>query len=432
VWTSSIGLRLGLIAMALILAPSLVRAECSPDFRTIDLGSSRPTQSCLPSDVVPSIPLRSYVCRAGTDPNGTQIRVEFHRLSDGAASAFVQKRFPAGLTQIFGSPHVIENDVLKTYADLLRRFGGVTEELNSPFLRIEAPRSANACVDQSRSDVKGMRTLINVVSGTSQYNVFYPAADEIEALRSRSLPESLKYFYRQFSDPADPSPNTELLFWRSLGPNDVKNFGSNAQAFNRLLRRVRGQKHKQDLDTPTATPVMLKLLQHIAGDRWPNDFVIMYASVNADEMIRRSDDGDIDGCGDERVGNLTFEIPYPNIVLDTVLIENVSNAAVKIDSLYGTQSSVSTLRPLGSGGARLANASFDLSQTLAPGQKLLVPTRISFVPHLSNVSPVTDNVADWSKLVRTSAQILKKMGTGGLRARASTLNNGRPTSPISS
>ena len=412
--TSSIGLRLGLIAMALMLAPSLVRAECRADSRAIDFGTSKSDETEVPDSGSRSVPLAGYLCRAGTDPNGPQIRVEFHRLSDGAASAFVQKRSSAGLTQVFGSPRVIENDVFKTYADLLRRFGGVTEEVLPPFLRIEAPRSAKASVDEGRSDIKGMRTLINIISGDSLYNLFYPAADEIEALRSRSLPPSLKYFYRQ--DQTDLGQHTDMLLWRSLGADDVKSFASNAQAFNRLLRRLRGKKHKPDLDTPTATPGMLKLLQHIAGDRWPNDFVIMYASVDADEMIRRSDNGDNDGCGDEMVGNLTFEIPYPNIILDSVLIENISNIAVKIDALHGSQSSVSTLRPLGSDSSRLTGASFDMSQTLAPGQKLLVLTRISFVPQLSDRSPVTDNVTDWSKLLRTSTQVQKKKGTGGLRA----------------
>src|ERR1700730_18217110 len=131
-WTSSIGLRLALIAAALILTPTLVRAGCSAEFRRVQLGTSKSGQTGAPNEnnaASPIVLLRSYLCRAGADPDSPQIRVEFHRLSDGSASTFVQKRSSAGLTQVFGSPRIIENDVFKTYADLLRRFGAVAEEL---------------------------------------------------------------------------------------------------------------------------------------------------------------------------------------------------------------------------------------------------------------------------------------------------------------
>src|ERR1700724_443931 len=199
-WTSSIGLRASLVAVALILAPTLVRADCSADFRRVEFDTSKSGEFGAPNGDRSSqiVPLRSYLCRAGTDPNSPQIRVEFHRLSDGAASALIEKRPSAGLTQIFGSPRIIENDVFKTYADLLRRFGAVTGGFVLPLLRIEAPRSEEARVHESPSDIKGIRTLINnLMSSDIHITLFYPAADEIEALRAGSVPASLRYFYRQ-------------------------------------------------------------------------------------------------------------------------------------------------------------------------------------------------------------------------------------------
>lgn len=396
-WTSSFDLRPAVIAAALILAPSIASADCSAEFRQVALGTRESGQS---------VPLRSFVCRTGTSPS-PQLRVEFHRMSDGAASLVVQKRLSPGLKQIFGSPRIIENDVFQTYADLLRRFGA-TADASDPRLKVEAPRSEATDIGEDASAIKGIRILNTLESADGAYNLFYPAASEVETLRSGSLPAPLKYFYRQFSM-TDSPPYTEMLFWRSVGPDDVKNYAANANALNRLLRRLRGKKHTPDQDTPTTVPAMLKLLQYVAGDRWPNDFVIMYASADANEMIRQSNAADREGCG---IGNLAFEIPYPTIILDTVLIENISNASIKLDSLYGSQASVSTLRAPGS---ELTSASFDLSRTLAPGEKLLIPTRISFVPEASDEGPVTDNIADRSKLLRASTQIQKKMGTSGLR-----------------
>lgn len=410
---SGLGLRPILIAAALIVTPTFSHAECSADFRKIELTnrSSEPSESNVSPEVVS---FRSYLCRTGIDPNSPQIRVEFHRLSDGAASTLVQKRPSAGLKKVFGAPRIIENEVFKTYADLLDRFGAIPTKADfGPSLWVQVPKSDGTRVDDELS-TDGVRTLINISSSDHIYNLFYPAANEIEALRTRSLPAPLKYYYRQDSG-TGTDPYTTVFFWRSLRPDDVTNYAVNAKALNRLLRQLRGKKHNDDNDTTTTVPVMLKLLQYIAGDRWPNDFVIMYASVNAKEMIKRSDAGG-EGCGDEFIGNLAFEIPYPTIILDTVLIENVSNVPVKIDSLHGSQSSMSTLRALGSDSAKLTNASFDMSQTLAPGERLLVPTRITFVPQVWDGAPATNNVADWSKLLRTSTQVQKKIGTSGLRA----------------
>ena len=55
--------------------------------------------------------------------------------------------------------------------------------------------------------------------------------------------------------------------------------------------------------------------------------------------------------------------------------------------------------------------------TLAPGEKLLVPIRIGYVPQtLEDRDAVTGSLADWSSLLRTSTCLQKKMGTSGLRA----------------
>ena len=399
-------LRPSVIAAALILAPAAASADCSAEIRQAALGTGQSRET---------VPLRSFVCRAGINPSSPQVRVEFHRLSDGAASTLVQKRSARALTQLLGSPRIVENDVFKTYADLLGRFGATSTTGDfGPRLEVAAPQSGSATVEDS-SVTKATRTLNTIARSDGAYHLFFPAASEIEALIGGSLPAPLKFYYRQTGEPNSP-PYTEMLFWRSLGPDDVKNYAENAQAFNRLLQRLRSQKRTTGDTRPTAVPVMLKLLQYMAGDRWPSDFVIMFASVDADQIIRRSKGEDQQGCGDEAIANLTFEIPYPTIIVDSVLIENISNTSIRIDSLYGSQSSVSTLRALGSDSAKLTSASFDMSRTLAPGERLLILTRISFVPQVwGDTGAVTDNVADWSKRLRASTQVQKKFGTSGLR-----------------
>jgi hypothetical protein len=403
-----------LIATVLVVIPTLSYADCSANLREIDLARASDSSELGESVIVP---LRSYLCRAETDPKSPQVRVEFHRLSDGAASTLLQKQSSAGLKKVFGTPRIIENDVFKTYTDLLDRFGAVPEQTGiPPSFRVEAPRSEERALHGDELSADGIKALVSIGSRDGVYELFYPAANEIEALRTRSLPASLKYFYS--GDPADP----KMMLWRSLGPDDVTKYSDNARAFNRLLRRLRGKKHDPVDDKSPTVPVMLKLLNYMAGSRWPNDFVMMYASVDAKKLTRPSSAGSEEGCSDEVIANLTFEIPYPTIILDTMLIENVSDVPVNIDALQGSRSSVSTLRALGSDRAGLTNSSFEVSRMLAPGERLLVPTKISFVPQ---VWPTTTNSADWSKLMRASTQIQKRIGTSGLLA-----NDGNHAVPL--
>jgi hypothetical protein len=401
------GLRLILIGTAFLITPTLSHADCSVDNRNVDL--ARSSESNQPSE--PNVAaLRSYLCRGETDPKSPQVRVEFHRLSDGAASILLQKQSSAGLEKVFGTPRIVENDVFKTYIDLMNRFGAVPEADIYPTLRVEVPRSEEKQFYTDQVNAEGIKALVNISRGDGVYNLFYPAANEIDALRTRSLPPSLKYFYN------GDSTNPFMTFWRSLGSEDVTNYSANAGAFNRLLRRLRGKKHDPAGDQSPNVPTMLKLLQYVAGAQWPDDFVVMYAFVEAKKLAQRSSAEDEGGCGDEVIANLTFEIPYPTIIVDTLLIENISKAPVKINSLHGRRSSVSALRALGSDSAALTDASFELSRMLAPGERLLVPTRISFVPQVWDGAPTTTNGADWSKSMRASSQIQRRMGTSGLRA----------------
>jgi hypothetical protein len=72
------------------------------------------------SDVVR---LKGFRCRTGSEEDAPQVKIEFHRLSDMAASMIVAKRTSELLEKTIGTLKVIENGFLKAYPDILSKFG---------------------------------------------------------------------------------------------------------------------------------------------------------------------------------------------------------------------------------------------------------------------------------------------------------------------
>ena len=97
---------------------SAAHADCRQSFRALDLGD-KPMR------------LRAFDCRTDSGPSAATFRVEFHRLSDLAASLLFDGQSSTLLRQTIGSPKVVAYAPQQTYADLLARFGR-TREVPSP------------------------------------------------------------------------------------------------------------------------------------------------------------------------------------------------------------------------------------------------------------------------------------------------------------
>lgn len=95
---------------------------------------------------------------------------------------------------------------------------------------------------------------------------------------------------------------------------------------------------------------------------WERDFLTIF--------------GDYDGCGGFR-----FFMHYRQLILDVAFIENASKVPIKLNSLLGTDAADVHLRKLSR--APSQNTVKDLAPysalTLAPGEKIAIPLRITFV-----------------------------------------------------
>ena len=112
----------------------------------------------------------------------------------------VAHRNSALLRRTIGTPAVIENDVFRTYADLLRTQGVATklskegDEYAAMRLRVEAPGAAEAQGDED--ELEGSATVRTLLGRVDDRGGDYPAVDEFQSLRRRVVPGNLRVFLK--------------------------------------------------------------------------------------------------------------------------------------------------------------------------------------------------------------------------------------------
>jgi hypothetical protein len=393
------------------LGPSIARADCVEDARLVNL------------DAQNVVRLKGYLCREGE----TQIKVEFHRFAETAASLVVAKRSTALLKKTLGSPKLIENDVFKSYAEILQKFGATIQAPGGPGdanYKIGTEGQEDQLFVGDRLPGSTVRKVLGWQgSGTDHY----PAADEIAALRKKTIPDGVGFIYSATclekgepvvadTDCKEYDPSTvEMTFWRPMRRDDLGNYAKNIKAYNRTLSqfkselRARGQR-KTLTDDPlreTDLSQKLKLYKFFAGDGWPDDFVLLFGDVGQ-------------GCGDDTIRGIDgweFRHSGRDIFLDTVSIENTSTRPLNIAGLLGSRMSQPRLRRADTDtpGSSASDLVINMGENLAPGQKLLIPLRIVLAPD------------EWTKMhferPKVSKSIFERLGANGFSGKLSAHGN---------
>ena len=397
----------------LSLTAARALADCVEEPRTVTLDTTRQCRenkgNCPPSDV----PLKSYRCRAGSDAGGAEIRLEFYRLSDAAAGLLLDGGTTTRLRTAVGST-IVNNEVWREYADLVKRFGS-SQEITEPGLALSQDR-AQLGGNQYDDQVIGLarKTYRPLVSNADSHGD-YPAVEEIAALRKKQLPANLSYYYTPGSCQNNApfcakfrDDDIQMKFWRPVQAADVRNYAANVTAYNAQLMQVRKDKKQARQDMMRApVPRYLQLMAHVAGDTWPGDLVTLTASYYSV------------GCGDSKdlpgFAGWFFRWSGREIAVDFALVENVSRQPVMIDALLGARSADKTLRLLASETA-VAGAPAPLdgtSQQLAPGQRILIPTRIVLLADRNEKEELAENA-------KSMDEMRAKLGLMGLTGNASS------------
>lgn len=406
-----IALSIGLSPFIFFAAASVARADCVAEIRQVVL------------DKTISVPLKSYRCKTGADQNAPQIRIEFHRLSDLAASLMISNTSSTMLTKTFGAIKVVENDVSKTYGDLLKQFGTtyeVVKEQGEVSTRLSINAAAQKEEDRlSAEDTIGSVKVRHFMETTDGPD--YPAADEIAALRKKTIPDGLNYYYSIDSwfcqDHSDfvckkiGKTSFEMVFWRSMRADDVTNYSRNVRAYNSQLMQVRKDRAAAKADSFSADnfPKYFSLMKYLAGESWPEDLMIM---TGQHETVACGDTGrDLPG-----LSGWKFSVPIRGAAMDAMVIENTSQQPVSIGALFGSRSATGALRVAADAPQALPDTDSvgALSQTLTPGQRLFVPVQVVFL------AP-TELSADLKKAEKSSADARTRFGLNGFSGRSDAL-----------
>jgi hypothetical protein len=402
----------GILALVLAAA-SPTRAACVADARTVAL------------DPKTAVALKSYRCTTGPGADAAQVRVELHRFSDLAASLTIASTSSTLLQKTFGKMKVVENEVSRTYAGLVKQFGTAYEVAKeqgemATTLSVNAPDRQSATDDAPSNRVDDTIQPKKVTKfEASDDTPDYPAADEIAALRKKQIPANLNYYYsvgeticidaKNFVCKAIDKDNfAEMLFWRPMRPDDIANYARNAKAYNSQLMQVRKNRAtaKADLVSTNLDFKYYALMKQIGGENWPEDLVIMTGRHQTDAC---GTDADMPG-----VAGWSFSAPMRKVVLDAMVIENTSQKPVTVGALFGSKITENTLRAIAAGPSSGADSIAALSETLAPGQRLFVPMRIVFLAPAelaSDVKTAEKSMADTSR----------RFGLNGFTGRADAL-----------
>jgi hypothetical protein len=409
----------------LTLSPTGLLAQC------VD----QPRNVTLDKDYV--VPLKSYLCSAGSGADAAKFRVEYYRLSDVAVSLLLANATSAKLKKTLGSARLVANDVSRTYADLLKQFG-TTKETADTVTAFELAPPVAASADDSNDggsdkvDAKKLKTLFGF---GSPLHTNYPANDEIASLRKKIIPANLSYYYSILESLPTDDPSCEksnivcakfgrdiltMKFWRYLTLADIDSFAANAKVYNSRLLQVRKDKATAKYDYITTSifdASELKLAKFLANGSLPEDFLPMIG-----EYLEAS-------CGDSDdlpgIAGWSFGIIPRIATVEAVRFENVSQKPISLGGIFGDKKTGASLqaapfRPATAAGAAMIDNS---AATIAPGQSVLELTNITF-------SEDPDAVAEFRKYRQSMDAIHTRVGANGFSGNVSANQGPEPKNYI--
>ncbi len=342
-------MRAGIIALVVFAAHGIASpalANCVNDSTTVRIDDKNVVR------------LREYICRT-KGAQTPQLRVQLHRLNDMAMSALMYDAVPQSQQKIFGGARVVENAVYRELRVLFDRFG-TDDNISESYVTLNSPLDEGPSYHRVSSGLTKGRTvpvLINRQGETGWTD--FPQPQAVLTLESGGgLPPGYNQSYRN-------------SYWRYLSKSAFRNYERKAQEYNRLISdRLKtayqyhanfGRSNRRDIDLPL----------YFGKRRWPRHFVVLVATKSEP------------GCGD---GGWSIGFWRRDPVIDVVLIENISRQPISVDGLTGVSESDVALRTIQQSRSLRRGRSKPLTwttRTLAPGDKLVIPVRITLP------SPVT-------------------------------------------
>jgi hypothetical protein len=376
----------------MIMSPTQLLAQCADQPRSVTLDKQN------------IAPLKSYLCSAGSGSDAAQFRVEYYHLTDVAVSLLLTNGSSTKLRKTLGGAKLMENEVSRTYASLLSKVGVARElpkdnGLFSTSFSLSPTDDGTATDSQlfhdntpfnETSDTLSQRKLRTLVGLADPSGDDYPAITEMTALKKRTIPPNLNYFYSfegadtdceklDFTCKKFGSDNVRFSTWRYMTADDAKNYAASVLAYNNLLLQVR--KNKKDAKEDFIRPEEWEggyydLVSYLSNGQWPKDFLLMIGNYVVEDSCGTAGPGEL-----PKLTGWSFRTIPRDVRIDAVLIENLSKQPLAIGGLFGGTDSNAALRVVDPAFADPAGpvALEGTSGTIPPGQSAIVLTRILFL-----------------------------------------------------
>lgn len=316
------------------------------------------------------VDLQSYTCRVQEAQDAAAVHVTFHSFSEALAGSLVMETALPELNEIIGRALIMKNEIYLEAKTLFEKFGSRTDfEAGTG---VWAVRSGHAKIDYSKpipKDTKGLRTIWNLTRQLPTMHsdrVFLKAASRTIATTDY-WPKNFNMFYDCFDADLERILSCTNL-WRYITPADFNPILTDLRELYQQVEKRLQRNRAEWRERPARDKIPdferdFEYFRHLARRGWPKDLVFIETKIDPNEC-----------SGSE----WSFKYKARPIMLDFVVLENLSDQSLRIDDLVGDKSKSDDIRPVSqSETLRRADDVLGLPAiVLAPKQRIVVPLRI--------------------------------------------------------
>ena len=297
--------------------------------------------------------MRHYLC---DKPGVGQISVEFNRLNDLAAGLMLAGRGPDAFRQEFQNTKLVRNEVLDEFNRLVKAYGD-SETQQTAYLG-----ASSSIGDSGSVGVQLMQEIRVLVPGQAD-------------ARSTDFPDpaALSNLINYTTVPprytaVQPPYDTIALIWRYMDMDDVRQYPSRLQEYNKLILSQKFEGQYRGVNVGYVDRY-IRLYRELADGGLPNDFVTIFGERDIGPQ-----------CGYRKYWQ--FQYHPRELIVDFAVIQNKSQNPVTINGLIGVVTGGRMLRPPATGLPKANEQqpiSFGQPVRLEPNQRLAVATRLTWV-----------------------------------------------------
>jgi hypothetical protein len=329
----------------------------------------------------------TYLCKAA-EQQSPSVRVEFHRLSEAAAAGVLAGAPWPEVTNVLGKVRLLDNATRREALGLYQKFG-ITEEREDSF-HFQAFAAQGGTASEKVSAGTGRRKFTYLTypdtEGLTGQTLALPEADT-QIRTTSTWPPDMAFYYG--GEECKPGNYACITLWRYFNADDVSRFEDRwkKQQAITAIENPDNQfpavdENGNPLPTPGSAP--LKLISHLTRNGWPEDFIVAVGSYNQ--------------CG----GGYDFSYYPRQMILDAAVVQNISTKPQTVGELLGSQVESTDLRPPAPAMRGVVAAGIvpipGAVGKLAPGERVLVPLRMTFVAPKGLAANFTGKLADARKL----------------------------------